>query len=148
MYVACSSTVQIVLVLYLPLVPFFLCLVLLFCCICCSPYFGRVSVSFCCVFFFFSSRRRHTSCALVTGVQPCALPISAACGLPFLASRDLRSKLPRSDFFSDPAATRSSSLAPIIRSAICLITAVARLVRLASTKVWPSLAALHAPLTS
>src|SRR3546814_9150934 len=31
---------------------------------------------FCCVFFFFSSRRRHTRCALVTGVQTCALPIS------------------------------------------------------------------------
>src|SRR3546814_10570655 len=30
-----------------------------------------------CVFlFFFSSRRRHTRCALVTGVQTCALPIS------------------------------------------------------------------------
>src|SRR3546814_1882559 len=30
----------------------------------------------CCLFnFFFSSRRRHTSCALVTGVQTCALPI-------------------------------------------------------------------------
>src|SRR3546814_8039476 len=27
-------------------------------------------------FFFFTSRRRHTSCALVTGVQTCALPIS------------------------------------------------------------------------
>src|SRR3546814_19147851 len=35
-------------------------------------------------FFFFSSRRRHTRCALVTGVQTCALPISvrfAAWGL-------------------------------------------------------------------
>src|SRR3546814_7447739 len=33
-----------------------------------------------CVFlfvFFFSSRRRHTRCALVTGVQTCALPIYA-----------------------------------------------------------------------
>src|SRR3546814_5667694 len=29
-------------------------------------------------FFFFSSRRRHTRCALVTGVQTCALPISGA----------------------------------------------------------------------
>src|SRR3546814_9124026 len=29
---------------------------------------------------FFSSRRRHTRCALVTGVQTCALPISQ--GLP------------------------------------------------------------------
>src|SRR3546814_20822512 len=27
--------------------------------------------------FFYSSRRRHTSCALVTGVQTCALPILA-----------------------------------------------------------------------
>src|SRR3546814_1712591 len=28
------------------------------------------------MYFFFSSRRRHTRCALVTGVQTCALPIS------------------------------------------------------------------------
>src|SRR3546814_13113257 len=28
--------------------------------------------------FFLSSRRRHTSCALVTGVQTCALPISGS----------------------------------------------------------------------
>src|SRR3546814_8196466 len=33
----------------------------------------EVFVSF---FFFLSSRRRHTRCALVTGVQTCALPIS------------------------------------------------------------------------
>src|SRR3546814_4909064 len=33
---------------------------------------------FTCVYFFFSSRRRHTRCALVTGVQTCALPIYAA----------------------------------------------------------------------
>src|SRR3546814_6878009 len=32
-------------------------------------------VCVCC--FFFSSRRRHTRCALVTGVQTCALPILA-----------------------------------------------------------------------
>src|SRR3546814_12103211 len=30
--------------------------------------------------FFFSSRRRHTRCALVTGVQTCALPIFVAIG--------------------------------------------------------------------
>src|SRR3546814_2608911 len=37
------------------------------------------------VIFFFSSRRRHTRCALVTGVQTCALPISddEAADLPF-----------------------------------------------------------------
>src|SRR3546814_1871370 len=30
-----------------------------------------------CFLFFFASRRRHTRCALVTGVQTCALPILA-----------------------------------------------------------------------
>src|SRR3546814_13571169 len=33
----------------------------------------RIVPGMCC--FFFSSRRRHTRCALVTGVQTCALPI-------------------------------------------------------------------------
>src|SRR3546814_15304031 len=48
------------------------------------------------VFFFFSSRRRHTRCALVTGVQTCALPIfdSAMFGADLLAE---------SDGFDDPA---------------------------------------------
>src|SRR3546814_5104747 len=36
------------------------------------------------LFLFFSSRRRHTICALVTGVQTCALPIS-----PLIVDRDL-----------------------------------------------------------
>src|SRR3546814_6386446 len=31
-----------------------------------------------CIVVFFSSRRRHTRCALVTGVQTCALPICLA----------------------------------------------------------------------
>src|SRR3546814_11445036 len=35
-----------------------------------------VMVVFGLICFFFSSRRRHTRCALVTGVQTCALPIS------------------------------------------------------------------------
>src|SRR3546814_11454681 len=33
-------------------------------------------------FVFFSSRRRHTRCALVTGVQTCALPIFIVDGVP------------------------------------------------------------------
>src|SRR3546814_3020909 len=56
-------------------------------CVSCDCLFFDVSVvghfvivkSFCMLiffFFFFSSRRRHTRCALVTGVQTCALPIS------------------------------------------------------------------------
>src|SRR3546814_2009502 len=43
------------------------------------------------VFFFFSSRRRHTRCALVTGVQTCALPIT-----------DVVPPGPRADWLSDP----------------------------------------------
>src|SRR3546814_525814 len=40
--------------------------------------------------FFFSSRRRHTRCALVTGVQTCALPISTrhALRIEFRRNRD------------------------------------------------------------
>src|SRR3546814_9019507 len=38
----------------------------------CAVRFGLL-----CIVFFFSSRRRHTRCALVTGVQTCALPICA-----------------------------------------------------------------------
>src|SRR3546814_8125880 len=39
----------------------------------------------CCVnIFFFSSRRRHTRCALVTGVQTCALPICPGAAPPQL----------------------------------------------------------------
>src|SRR3546814_5122955 len=34
-----------------------------------------IVMSFLYLCFFFSSRRRHTRCALVTGVQTCALPI-------------------------------------------------------------------------
>src|SRR3546814_10165922 len=36
----------------------------------------------CVCVFFFSSRRRHTRCALVTGVQTCALPIYRPVGPP------------------------------------------------------------------
>src|SRR3546814_5019339 len=43
-------------------------------CVCCLLRCVQVS-SIDVVFFFFSSRRRHTRCALVTGVQTCALPI-------------------------------------------------------------------------
>src|SRR3546814_7680938 len=45
----------------------------------CCYYYNRCVLCYIwivCFVFFFSSRRRHTSCALVTGVQTCALPIS------------------------------------------------------------------------
>src|SRR3546814_2676245 len=41
-------------------------------------------------FFFFSSRRRHTRCALVTGVQTCALPIWTNAGFFHQRSRRTR----------------------------------------------------------
>src|SRR3546814_15373000 len=37
--------------------------------------------------FFFSSRRRHTRCALVTGVQTCALPIFEIAHAAFFCDR-------------------------------------------------------------
>src|SRR3546814_3095409 len=42
--------------------------------------FSFLHCSFC-LLFFFSSRRRHTGCALMTGVQTCALPILATFAL-------------------------------------------------------------------
>src|SRR3546814_8748329 len=63
---------------------FCLCLDVLCCaCMCIGCYISAfcffhvywLLFVFFCVFFFFSSRRRHTRCALVTGVQTCALPI-------------------------------------------------------------------------
>src|SRR3546814_8183239 len=43
--------------------------------VCCFVFSVLVFFMFFFFFFFFSSRRRHTRCALVTGVQTCALPI-------------------------------------------------------------------------
>src|SRR3546814_10031734 len=49
------------------------------------------------MFFFFSSRRRHTRCALVTGVQTCALPIwSRSSCRPAWAATASRSSSPAS----------------------------------------------------
>src|SRR3546814_7921789 len=54
------------------------------CYLVCHVYFLRVFLVFVLFsvllffIFFFSSRRRHTRCALVTGVQTCALPIWTA----------------------------------------------------------------------
>src|SRR3546814_423876 len=58
-------------------------------------------------FFFFSSRRRHTRCALVTGVQTCALPIWAG-------GRNM----------PVPCPSRPPALASAGRPALCLPVAV------------------------
>src|SRR3546814_1334154 len=46
---------------------------------------------------FFSSRRRHTSCALVTGVQTCALPIYAHARISLRSQRSSISNAGRDD---------------------------------------------------
>src|SRR3546814_3401911 len=56
-------------------------------------------------FFFFSSRRRHTRCALVTGVQTCALPIC------FAQARQLLAQRPADGYGSTVEFWRAPSLA-------------------------------------
>src|SRR3546814_9773023 len=60
-------------------------------------------------FFFFSSRRRHTRCALVTGVQTCALPISgdpARGGHEPMAKGELTQNLAAEDLLAEAARWR------------------------------------------
>src|SRR3546814_3350583 len=58
-----------------------------------------------CVFFFFSSRRRHTRCALVTGVQTCALPICA------MTRRGLGVRRVKAQLYADGIAEQDSGAA-------------------------------------
>src|SRR3546814_7810386 len=67
------------------------------------------------IIFFFSSRRRHTRCALVTGVQTCALPIYAGRRPAWPVFRPREFRRPRSG-----AAVRSGGLADPARHAIPL----------------------------
>src|SRR3546814_3111269 len=56
--------------------------------------------------FFFSSRRRHTRCALVTGVQTCALPISGPEGFQKNAYRKFKIRDPATTAGDDYAMMR------------------------------------------
>src|SRR3546814_493753 len=70
-----------------------------------SVYVVFVLVTYGCVnLFFFSRRRRHTSCALVTGVQTCALPISTA------LDRSASSKANRSTHRPKPVSVKKKSV--------------------------------------
>src|SRR3546814_19641703 len=68
---------------------------------------------------FFSSRRRHTSCALVTGVQTCALPIL---GLGFASLAMLAACGPVGPEYTRPE-TPSSAAAPFIGGRSAAVTA-------------------------
>src|SRR3546814_9623352 len=83
--------------------------------------------------FFFSSRRRHTSCALVTGVQTCALPI---CGRPGLREpgRAIRAEAIGDIFAGDGAVTstsRSTARPSLLGSKVVLVVADAMAIVLA-----------------
>src|SRR3546814_3696470 len=66
----------------------------------------RVCTGCVCVLFFFSSRRRHTRCALVTGVQTCALPILLA------PAAGVRNRVDEATLFGE------ATIAPLPRLAI------------------------------
>src|SRR3546814_4186157 len=67
----------------------------------------------CFVMFFFSSRRRHTRCALVTGVQTCALPIYSSLS----ASTSGKRPLSRASSIRRASTSTQSPLAAISSSA-------------------------------
>src|SRR3546814_5102364 len=73
--------------------------------------FGSSGVVF---FFFFSSRRRHTRCALVTGVQTCALPI-LRCGLEPLCRNSQQQAGLVSHFSSKRSEEHTSELQSLMR---------------------------------
>src|SRR3546814_5193435 len=68
--------------------------------------------------FFFSSRRRHTRCALVTGVQTCALPILApsAVEAPGLTSAAASAPVTSTTRCVSPELCRRAASAPPILS--------------------------------
>src|SRR3546814_10466855 len=81
------------------------------------------------LFLFFSSRRRHTRCALVTGVQTCALPISTTrTG----TARSARHE--RAASASPRCAGRDSSAAPFLVVFLGAELVVARLAGLAQLR--------------
>src|SRR3546814_7064790 len=77
--------------------------------------------------FFFSSRRRHTSCALVTGVQTCALPIYPAAAFALITPlyckqlEELRlqkrgERTDPSDLFGDCPKLSEATILPVSRT--------------------------------
>src|SRR3546814_1804103 len=73
--------------------------------------------------FLFSSRRRHTRCALVTGVQTCALPISPKSAQPPFAFVDMP------DSVAYDAAMKRGLDRMTINVVVCVADVVDRMVR-------------------
>src|SRR3546814_2241399 len=68
------------------------------------------SITFVLFVFFFSSRRRQTRCALVTGVQTCALPISGSYCIDYAVKPCVRCD---QGFYSSAAGTSVCSQCPV-----------------------------------
>src|SRR3546814_9205619 len=72
-------------------------------------------IAICYNFFFFSSRRRHTRCALVTGVQTCALPIYHPGGRQTVLKRPVSTaKSPACGAFLVAEALHDSPISPML----------------------------------
>src|SRR3546814_1915591 len=68
--------------------------------------------------FFFSSRRRHTRCALVTGVQTCALPILNEAGFQKRKKAARSGRLAERGFYSRPVRRSSLELPPAAQAGV------------------------------
>src|SRR3546814_112881 len=81
------------------------------------------------VLFFVSSRRRHTRCALVTGVQTCALPISTTDrhrkfeGFPMANTPQAKKRIRRNDRRADVNKSRVSRIRTFVKKVESAITA-------------------------
>src|SRR3546814_5875540 len=77
------------------------------------------------IIFFVSSRRRHTRCALVTGVQTCALPIYSP-GMSPLGTGEVRNALGLKTRWHSAVPDGPAQMAPIMVAAMAVATGQAR----------------------
>src|SRR3546814_3764186 len=81
-------------------------------------------VCICCFVFYFSSRRRHTRCALVTGVQTCALPIcwtTRHYGRPESGVHAIQMELAMRGYMTEPAMLDEGNWPPPLDSAPAIL---------------------------
>src|SRR3546814_10034926 len=96
--------------------------------------------------FFFSSRRRNTRCALVTGVQTCALPIMYSTGFsPPISSRTSRKRSRRDERVARKQGIQMTTL--LIAGATGLVGGLALKLALADERVDHVIALTRRPIT-